>query len=143
VGHEYKVFTPDPDVGPIDVLNFNIDDVADHHTGSTCILPPHGFALAKSVERVRVPDDCIAILIAKSTYARAGIGLNTTPIEPGWEGIITIEIINYTPRPNTVYSDMGIGQLVFIGGTGVAQVPYHSKKRPYYQNQTGITPPRV
>lgn len=106
------------------------------------VLPPHGFALGESLEIVRVPRDLMVICFNKSTYARCGIIVNVTPLEPEWEGTITLELSNTTPHPARVYANEGIAQLVFLRADQVCGVSY-ADKRGKYQNQRGITLPKV
>lgn len=99
--------------------------------------------LAETVETVRVPEDCVVIVLCKSTWAREFLHLNTTPLEPGWQSTITLELKNLNDRPLAVYPGHGIGQLVFIRG-GRAAVPYHLRPGGgTYQNQAGPTPAKV
>src|SRR5262252_113825 len=81
---------------------------------SYVMIPPNSFALCSSIEHIRVPRDCLCLVIGKSTYARCGIVLNCTPLEPEWEGHITLEVSNTTPLPAMVYSGEGIGQVLFL-----------------------------
>lgn len=114
-----------------------------HHEGDECLIPPNSFILAESMEYVRIPRDCIGIIVGKSTYARTGIGLTCTPIEPEWHGIITIEIANHTRLPAVVRAGQGIGQLMFHSGSEVCEKSYADKPHAMYQGQTGLTAPRV
>jgi len=110
--------------------------------GDYAIIPPNSFALAHSVEYFRIPRDVLGICIGKSTYARCGIIVNITPIEPEWEGHITIEISNTTPLPAKIYANEGIAQLIFLGAEEECQTSYRDKKGKY-QKQTGIALPKV
>jgi dCTP deaminase len=109
--------------------------------GDVCYIPPHSYALGESHERFNMPEDVIGICLGKSTYARAGIAVNITPIEPGFKGSIVIEIMNATPLPAKIYAMEGIAQILFFRGSCPA-VNYGSKKGKY-QNQRGITLSRV
>ena len=106
------------------------------------LIPPNSFALCETVETVEMPRDCLAICVGKSTYARCGIIVNVTPIEPEWRGKITLEISNTTPLPAKIYANEGIAQLVFLRGERVCAVSY-ADKRGKYQDQPGLTLPRV
>lgn len=106
------------------------------------IIPAHGYVLGSSLEYLRIPRFLKARCIGKSTYARAGIIVNTTPAEPEWEGHLTIEISNSSPCPAVVYVGEGIAQLEFEVFNGVVEQSYADKKGKY-QGQTGVTPPRV
>lgn len=112
------------------------------HDGPYCLIPPNSFVLASSVEYVRVPRDCIAIVLGKSTYARCGITANFTPLEPGWEGRITIELGNLTPLPAKVYSNEGIAQVLFFKLDQSCDMSYDEKPGKKYQGQLGLTLPR-
>lgn len=111
--------------------------------GNKCVIPPNSFVLAESMEFVRIPEDCLGVVLGKSTYARCAMNLNTTPLEPGWEGIITLEIANMSPLPAVVHANMGIGQIVFHRCVELCEVPYNRKKNSRYQGQIGVTPPIV
>jgi len=106
------------------------------------LIPPNSFALCETVEVVEMPRDALAICVGKSTYARCGIIVNVTPIEPEWRGKITLEISNTTPLPAKIYANEGIAQLIFLKGERVCAVSY-ADKRGKYQDQPGLTLPRV
>lgn len=106
-----------------------------------CLVPPNSFALARTVEYLRIPRDILVICLGKSTYARCGIIVNVTPLEPEWEGHITIEISNTTPLPAKIYAHEGIAQLLFLQGDGPCDISYKDKLGKY-QKQRGITLPR-
>lgn len=105
------------------------------------VLPAHSFCLTHSVETIEVPDDVLVLCIGKSTYARCGLIVNTTPLEPGWKGQITLELSNTTDLPIKIYADEGIAQLLFIKGDQVPDVTYSDRKGKY-MGQVGITLPR-
>ena len=111
-------------------------------SGDHCIIPANGYVLAETMETFRIPEDCLGIVIAKSTQARAGIMLNVTPLEPGWRGVLTLEIKNLLQYPVKIYAGQGIGQLMLHKGRPCC-VPYNKKPNPSYQDQTGVTPPKV
>jgi len=106
------------------------------------LIPPNSFALCETVETVSMPRAYLAICVGKSTYARCGIIVNVTPIEPEWRGKITLEISNTTPLPAKIYANEGIAQLIFLTGDRVCAVSYADKKGKY-QDQVGLTLPRV
>lgn len=106
------------------------------------VIPPHGFVLAESVERFSMPPDVLGIAIGKSTYARVGLVVNITPLEPGWRGILTIELSNTSPLPVAVYAHEGICQVVFYQTDEMPTVNYSSRGGKY-NDQTGITLPKV
>ncbi|MEY4769755.1 MAG: hypothetical protein RIQ40_495, partial [Planctomycetota bacterium] len=106
------------------------------------IIPPNSFALAETVETIQVPRDCLAICVGKSTYARCGIIVNVTPLEPEWRGKVTIEISNTTPLPARIYANEGIAQMVFLQASRTC-VSSYADKGGKYQDQTGLTLPLV
>ena len=112
-------------------------------TANSLVLPPNGFILGMSVERFVIPEDVIAIVTTKSTYARVGICLNMTPLESGWQGTVTIEIANLSQLPVRIHPGEGIGQVIFYEGSAPCLVPYNKKPHAMYQNQTGVTAARV
>ena len=112
-------------------------------TGSDhVIIPPNSFALAATVETIQVPRDVIAICVGKSTYARCGIIVNVTPLEPEWRGRVTLEISNTTPLPAKIYANEGIAQMLFLKADRVCAISY-SDKEGKYQDQVGLTLPMV
>jgi len=139
VGDEYKVFTDVYSV-VVDPKNFDprsfVDIKADH-----CIIPPHSFALAATMEYFRIPADTLVVCVGKSTYARCGIIVNVTPLEPEWCGYLTLEISNTTPLPAKIYSREGLAQLLFFQGDEVPEVTYASRQGKY-QDQRGVTLPK-
>ena len=104
--------------------------------------PPNSYALCHSLEYFRIPADVLVLVIGKSTYARAGIIVNVTPGEPGWEGQWTIEISNSTPLPAKIYANEGIAQCLFFQGDELCETSYRDKSGKY-QGQRGIVLPRV
>ena len=140
VADEFKIFT-NVHAAMVDPKAFDPKSMVDFQ-GEVCIIPPNSFVLARSVEYIRVPRDVLVICIGKSTYARCGIIVNVTPLEPEWEGYITIEISNTTPLPAKIYANEGIAQLVFLQADEPCEVSYADKKGKY-QRQTGIVLPKV
>jgi dCTP deaminase len=140
VADEYKVFTDVYSV-VVDPKQFDprsfVDVKADH-----CIIPPRSFALARTLEYFRIPHDVLVVCVGKSTYARCGIIVNVTPLEPEWRGHLTLEISNTTPLPAKIYSNEGLAQLLFFQGDEVPEVTY-AMKRGKYQDQVGVTLPRL
>lgn len=110
--------------------------------GEVCIIPPNSFVLGRSVEYFKIPRNVITIVMAKSTYARCGIIITVTPLEPGWEGYPTIEISNTTPLPAKIYANEGIAQVLFFESDEACEISYADRKGKY-QSQTGITLPRI
>jgi dCTP deaminase len=140
VGRHFKVFT-NAQCAVVDPKNFDPKSFVDIE-GDFCLIPPNSFALAETVEYLEIPRDIISICVGKSTYARCGIIVNITPLEPEWRGKITIEISNTTPLPAKIYSGEGIAQILFFRGEGVCQISY-GDKRGKYQDQKGLTLPFV
>ncbi|EGT1673585.1 dCTP deaminase [Campylobacter coli] len=140
VGREFKIFT-NVNSTVVDPKNFLEENVVDFE-GDVCIVPANSFALARTIEYFKMPDDVLAICLGKSTYARCGIIVNVTPFEPGFEGHITIEISNTTPLPAKIYANEGIAQVLFLQGDEKCDTTYKDKKGKY-QAQTGITLPRI
>ncbi|MHC4993311.1 MAG: dCTP deaminase [Planctomycetota bacterium] len=148
VGTRFKVFTNATTGGAavVDPKQFNDDLFVTIDTDLTgrdhIIIPPNSFALAETVETIRVPRNVLAICVGKSTYARCGIIVNVTPLEPEWRGKVTLEISNTTPLPARIYANEGIAQMVFLEGERVCAVSYADKSGKY-QDQGGLTLPRV
>lgn len=149
VGTVFKIFTnvsPAGTMAVVDPKKFSDDAFitvdTDDHGHDHVIIPPNSFALAETVEHVAMPRDCLAICVGKSTYARCGIIVNVTPIEPEWRGKITLEISNTTPLPAKIYANEGIAQLVFLKADRVCATSYADKSGKY-QDQLGLTLPRV
>ncbi|MAE63572.1 MAG: dCTP deaminase [Phycisphaeraceae bacterium] len=149
VGTLFKVFTNVSNAGGqavIDPKRFSDESFITIDTAETgrdhVIIPPNSFALAETIERLTIPRDVLAICVGKSTYARCGIIVNVTPLEPEWTGRVTIEISNTTPLPAKIYANEGIAQVVFIKADRICAVSY-SDKDGKYQNQRGLVLPLV
>ena len=152
VGSRFKIFTPTPRTGGITIVdpkNFSPDlfvevDCAGRGdaSGEFVVIPPNSFALCETVEWIEVPRDVLVICVGKSTYARCGIIVNVTPLEPEWRGKVTLEISNTTPLPAKVYANEGIAQLIFLKADRVCQTSY-ADKAGKYQDQKGLTLPKV
>lgn len=140
VADEYKVFT-DVHNCVVDPKEFK-DKSFVNMKAPFCIVPAHSFALARSVEYFRIPRSVIGLCIGKSTYARCGIVVNITPLEPEWEGHLTLEISNTTPLPAKIYSNEGIAQLIFLAADRECETSYKDRKGKY-QSQRGVTLPRI
>jgi len=140
VSNEFKVFTNVYN-SIVDPKDFRDDAFVDVK-GDVCVVPPNSFALARTVEYFRIPDDVLTICVGKSTYARCGIIVNVTPFEPGWQGTVTLEISNTTPLPAKIYAGEGIAQVLFFRGEERCETSY-SDRAGQYQSQSGITLPRV
>jgi len=142
VADEFKVFTPGKgDLSVVDPKALDQGALIDFQ-GDVCIIPPNSFALARSLEYMRMPRDVLGAVLGKSTYARCGIVTNFTPLEPGWHGYITIEISNTTPLPAKIYANEGIAQVLFFQGDAPCEVSYADKKGKY-QGQRGVVLPRL
>ena len=148
VGTKFKVFTNATSGGTaiVDPKAFTNDLFITVDTAETgrdhIIIPPNSFALAETVETIDVPRDVLAICVGKSTYARCGIIVNVTPLEPEWRGKVTIEISNTTPLPAKIYANEGIAQMIFLKAQTACAVSY-ADKGGKYQDQAGLTLPRV
>ncbi len=137
---EFKIFTNvhSAVVDPKDFSNRSFVDFK----GDVCVIPPNSFALARTVEYFRIPRNVITICLGKSTYARCGIIVNVTPLEPEWEGHVTLEFSNTTPLPAKIYAGEGVAQVVFLEADEVCEVSYRDRGGKY-QGQRGVTPPRL
>ncbi|MEE3502480.1 dCTP deaminase [Acidiphilium acidophilum] len=140
VADDFKIFT-NVDSAVVDPKNFSPSSFVDRK-GPVCIIPPNSFALAHTIEYFRIPRDILVICLGKSTYARCGIIVNVTPLEPEWEGQVTIEISNTTPLPAKIYANEGICQFLFLQGAGPCDVSYADKSGKYMR-QTGVSLPKL
>ncbi|MFO7304981.1 MAG: dCTP deaminase [Gammaproteobacteria bacterium] len=138
--NEFKIFT-NINSTIVDPKNFDsgsfVDLVAD-----VCIIPPNSFALARTVEYFRIPRNVLTICVGKSTYARCGIIVNVTPLEPEWEGHVTLEFSNTTPLPAKIYANEGVAQMLFFESDEVCEISYKDRGGKY-QGQTGVTLPKA
>jgi dCTP deaminase len=140
VAPEFKVFTNVHNV-VVDPKVFDDRSFVDVNT-EECIIPPNSFALARTLEYFRVPRDTLVLCVGKSTYARCGIIVNVTPLEPTWRGYLTLEISNTTPLPAKIYANEGIAQLLFFQSDEEPETAYEDRKGKY-QDQVGVTLPRL
>jgi dCTP deaminase len=140
IADEYKIFT-NVNSTIVDPKAFDPRSFVDF-TGPVCIVPPNSFALGRSVEYFRIPRSVLTITLGKSSFARCGIITNVTPLEPEWEGFVTLEISNTTPLPAKIYSNEGIAQVVFFESDEPCEVSY-ADRGGKYQGQRGITLPRL
>ncbi|HQT65067.1 MAG: dCTP deaminase [Acidocella sp. 20-57-95] len=136
----FKIFT-NVDSAVVDPKAFNPNSFVDR-TGPVCIIPPNSFALTHTIEYFRIPRDILVICLGKSTYARCGIIVNVTPLEPEWEGQVTIEISNTTPLPAKIYAGEGICQFLFLQGASAPEISY-ADKAGKYMGQRGVALPRM
>ncbi|MBM3618593.1 MAG: dCTP deaminase [Alphaproteobacteria bacterium] len=140
VADEFKIFT-NVDSATVDPKAFSDKGFVDRKT-DVCIIPPNSFALARTVEYFRIPRDTLVICVGKSTYARCGIIVNVTPLEPEWEGHVTLEFSNTTPLPAKIYANEGACQFLFLKADSSCEVSYGDRKGKYMK-QTGVTLPRI
>ena len=137
---EFKIFT-NVHSTVVDPKNFDEKSFVDFR-GDVCIIPPNSFALARTVERFRVPRSVLVITLGKSSYARCGIVVNVTPLEPEWEGYVTLEFSNTTPLPAKIYANEGVAQMLFFESDEVCETSYRDRGGKY-QDQKGVTLPKI
>jgi len=137
---EFKIFT-NINSTIVDPKAFDPNSFVDF-AGEVCIIPPNSFALARTVEYLRIPRNVLTICLGKSTYARCGIIVNVTPLEPEWEGHVTLEFSNTTPLPAKIYAGEGCAQVLFIESDEVCETSYRDRAGKY-QGQTGVTLPKA
>lgn len=140
IADEFKIFT-NVDNAMVDPKNFSDTGFVTRKT-DVCVIPPNSFALSRTVEYFRIPRDVLVICLGKSTYARCGLIVNVTPLEPEWEGHVTLEISNTTPLPAKVYANEGICQFLFLQGASACETSY-ADKGGKYMKQEGVTLPRM
>ena len=140
VSNEFKIFT-NVNSEIVDPKNFKASNFVTKNV-SECIIPPNSFVLASTVEYFRIPKDVLVVCLGKSTYARCGIIVNVTPLEPGWEGHVTLEFSNTTPLPAKVYANEGVAQFIFLKGNETPETTY-SDRNGKYMGQTGVTLPKI
>ena len=140
VSDEFKIFT-NVNSEIVDPKNFKPSNFLTKKV-SECIVPPNSFVLASTVERFKIPKDVLVICLGKSTYARCGIIVNVTPLEPGWEGHVTLEFSNTTPLPAKIYANEGVAQFIFLKGNEIPEVSYSDRKGKY-MGQAGVTLPKI
>lgn len=138
--NEFKVFT-NIHSAIVDPKNFDAKSFVDVHA-DVCIIPPNSFCLARTVEYFRIPRNVLTICLGKSTYARCGIIVNVTPLEPEWEGHVTLEFSNTTNLPAKIYAHEGVAQMLFLESDEVCETSYKDRKGKY-QGQTGVTLPQT
>jgi dCTP deaminase len=137
---EFKIFT-NINSTIVDPKAFDAKSFVDFK-GAVCIIPPNSFALARTVEFFRIPRDVLTICLGKSTYARCGIIVNVTPLEPEWQGHVTLEFSNTTPLPAKIYAGEGCAQVIFLQSDEVCDTSYLDRGGKY-QGQQGVTLPRI
>ena len=140
VSEEFKIFT-NVNSGVVDPKVFKKDSFVTKRS-KECIIPPNSFALARTIEYFKIPKNVLVICLGKSTYARCGIIVNVTPLEPGWEGHVTLEFSNTTPIPAKIYANEGVAQFIFIKGNEFPSITY-DKRKGKYMKQKGVTLPKI
>ena len=141
VGSDFKIFT-NVEFGGGRSQELRRATASSTAPTDVCIIPPNSFALARTVEYFRIPRDVLVICVGKSTYARCGIIVNVTPLEPEWEGHVTLEFSNTTPLPAKIYANEGAAQFLFLQGNEPCEVSYRDKAGKY-QGQRGVTLPKI
>ena len=140
VSNEFKIFT-NVNSEIIDPKNFKQNNFISKN-GDECIIPPNSFVLSSTVEYFKIPNDVMVICLGKSTYARCGIIVNVTPLEPSWEGNVTLEFSNTTPLPAKIYANEGAAQFIFLKGNEKPDITY-ADRNGKYMKQSGVTLPKV
>ena len=140
VSSSFKVFT-NVNSATVDPKDFSESSFVDRDV-DYCIIPPNSFALAKTVEHFKIPRETLVICVGKSTYARCGIIVNVTPLEPEWEGHVTLEFSNTTPLPAKIYANEGAAQFLFLQGVENCELSYSDRKGKYMY-QKGVTLPKL
>ena len=137
---EFKIFT-NINSTIVDPKQFDEKSFVDF-SGDVCIIPPNSFALARTVEYFRIPRSVLTVCLGKSTYARCGIIVNVTPLEPEWEGHVTLEFSNTTPLPAKIFANEGVAQMLFFESDEVCSTSYRDRGGKY-QGQKGVTLPKT
>jgi len=143
VADEFKIFVNSFGTTVVDPKNFDPKCFHEIKGVEHCIIPPNSFALCRSVEHFKIPDDVLCVVLGKSTYARCGIVCNVTPLEPGWEGYITIEISNTTPLPAKIYANEGIAQVLFYKSGLKCETTYADRSGKYQNQKAEIVEAKV
>ncbi len=137
---EFKVFT-NINSATVDPKNFDENSFV-HVESDVCVIPPNSFALASTVEYFRIPRNVLTVCLGKSTYARCGIIVNVTPLEPEWEGHVTLEFSNTTTLPARIYANEGVAQMLFFESDEICETSY-ADRGGKYQGQRGVTLPKA
>ena len=140
VSNEFKIFT-NVNSGIVDPKIFKKESFVTK-TGKECIIPPNSFALARTIEYFKIPRNVLTVCLGKSTYARCGIIVNVTPLEPEWEGHVTLEFSNTTNLPAKIYAGEGVAQMLFFESDEECEISYKDRDGKY-QGQTGVTLPKT
>ena len=136
---EFKIFT-NINSAIVDPKNFDANSFVDVNS-DVCIIPPNSFALARTIETFKIPRNVLTVCLGKSTYARCGIIVNVTPLEPEWEGQVTLEFSNTTPLPAKIYANEGVAQMLFFESDEICEISY-ADRAGKYQGQQGVTLPK-
>ena len=137
--NDFKVFT-NIHSATVDPKAFSENSFVDV-SGETCVIPPNSFALASTVEYFRIPENVLTICLGKSTYARCGIIVNVTPLEPEWEGHVSLEFSTTSTLPGKIYANEGVAQMLFFESDERCEITYKDRNGKY-QGQTGVTLPK-
>ena len=137
---QFKIFT-NINTAIVDPKNFDDSSFVDV-SSEVCIITPNSFALARTVEYLRITRNVLTLCVGKSTYARCGIIVNVTPFEPEWEGYATLEFSNTTPLPAKIYANEGVAQVIFFEADEVCEVSYKDRSGKYMR-QIGVTLPKA
>jgi dCTP deaminase len=138
---EFKIFTNVHTTNVVDPKNFDETSFVSIDE-KVCVIPPNSFALARTVEYFRIPSNVLTVCLGKSTYARCGIIVNVTPLEPEWEGHVTLEFSNTTPLPAKIYANEGVAQMLFFESDEQCETTYRQRGGKY-MGQLGVTPPKA
>ena len=141
VSDEFKIFT-NVNTEIVDPKNFKPTSFVTKK-GPECIIPPNSFVLASTLEKFQIPEDILVICLGKSTYARCGIIVNVTPLEPGWRGHVTLEFSNTTPLPAKIYANEGACQFIFLKGNERLEITYADREGKYMDQEKKVTLPKV
>jgi len=137
IADEFKIFKGSNKKNILDPKNVG-PDLFEDFKGEICVIPPNSFILARSFEYFKIPSNVLALCTGKSTYARIGVIVNVTPLEPSWEGYLTIAISNTSGSPAKLYANEGIAQVVFFESDEQCDITYADRKGKY-QSQQSIT----
>ncbi len=138
--NEFKIFT-NINSAIVDPKAFDENSFVDVKS-DVCIIPPNSFALARTVEYFKIPRSVLTICLGKSTYARCGIIVNVTPLEPEWEGHVTLEFSNTSSLPAKIYANEGVAQMLFFESDQICETSYKDRGGKY-QGQKGVTLPKA
>ncbi len=141
VADEFKIFT-NVHSAVVDPKKFDEKSFVDVKDQGYILIPPNSFALTRSVEYLKIPKNVLGLCIGKSTYARCGIIVNVTPLQPEWEGYLIIEISNTTPLPAKIYANEGIAEILFFESDELPEKSYKELSGKY-SNQRSIVLPKV